>query len=66
MQDAMTVLHWEVRDLFINAFAYGNVGTERDVVEHLRSGNHLTAGQRAVVAAAFNDALLAIGHPLRV
>ena len=66
MRQAMRLLDWEVRDLFVRTFAYGNVGTEADVGEHLRSANHLSPAQSAVVGAALNDALADIGSSLRV
>lgn len=65
-QKAMTLLHWELRDLFINTFAYGNAGTEADVAEHLRTGDHVTPAQAAVIQAALNDALRGINSPFRV
>ena len=66
MQEAMTLLHWELRDLFNNTFAYGNVGTEAELSAHLRSGNHLDAAQSNIVLATLNDGLHAIGDPLRL
>lgn len=65
-QHALQLLDWELRDLFIRTFAYGNAGTEADVREHLRTGNHLTAAQLAVVDSALNDALRDIGSSFRV
>ena len=66
LQEAMALLHWELRDLFISALAYGMVGTEADVREHLRTGNHLSAAQSAVIGAALNDALMHIDSTFRV
>ena len=63
VQEAMTLLHWGLRDLFISTFAYGNVGTEADLAHHLSSGNHLTPAQADVVVATLNDALRGIGLP---
>ena len=62
----MTLLHWELRDLFISSFAYGSAGAEADVAEHLRTGNHLTPAQSAIIHATLNDALMDIDSPFRV
>ena len=66
VQDAMTILHWELRDLFINTLAYGSAGTEAQVAEHLRTGNTLNAAQAAVIIATLNDALISIDSTFRV
>jgi hypothetical protein len=66
MQAAMTELDWELRDLFINALQYGDVGTEADVRRHLESGHHLTGAQTAVLIATLDDALMAARAPFRV
>ena len=66
VRDAMEILHWELRDLFINTFAYGSVGTEAQVAEHLSTGNTLNAAQAAVIIATLNDALLSINSTFRV
>lgn len=62
----MALLHRELRDLFINTIAYGNVGTEAALARHLLSRRHLTPAREAVVVATLNDALLAIGDPMRL
>ena len=66
LQEAMALLHWELRDLFISALAYGMVGTEADVREHLRTGNHLPPARATVIRATLNDALMGIGSSFRV
>lgn len=63
---AMGLLHWELRDLFLNTFAYGSVGTEADVAEHLRTGDHLSPTQASVLHATLNDALRDINSTFRV
>ena len=63
---ALQLLDWGLRDLFLRTFAYGNVGAEADVTEHLRTGTHLTAAQLAVVDAVLDDALMDIGSSFRV
>ncbi len=63
---AMDLLRWELRDLVIQSFSYGVAGTEADVAQHLRTGNHLASARSAVVEATLNDALIRAGSPFRV
>lgn len=52
--------------MFINTFAYGNAGTEADVAERLRSGDHVTPAQAAIIHATLNDGLRDINSAFRV
>lgn len=63
---AMERLGWRVRDLYLASLAYGTVGQEEDLRRHLQTGDHLDPAQRAVAAAALNDALMERGDEFRI
>ncbi|CAA9217636.1 MAG: hypothetical protein AVDCRST_MAG20-450 [uncultured Acidimicrobiales bacterium] len=64
--EAMSRLHWELRDLFISSLQFGEIGTEAALRAHLATGEGLTPMQLDVVVAALNDGLLIRGDPFRI
>ncbi len=66
VRSAMGRLGWGTRELYVATFAYGTVGREHDVDLHLSSGDHLGRFERAVIAAALNDALMDQGEQFPV
>lgn len=56
---AIERLGWTAQQVFVAAIEYGNVGTAADVAEHLRTGDHLPAEKKALIAAALWDAEVA-------
>ena len=63
---AMERLYWDVRDLYITCFQYGDIGTEADLREHLATGRHLRPEQHVVLVVAINEGLMAQGDPRRI
>ena len=66
IREAMERLYWDVRDLDIACFQYGDIGTEADLRAHLETGSHLRPEQHVVLVVALNDGLRAQGDPLRI
>ena len=66
IRQAMGRLYWDVRDLYIACFQYGDIGTEADLREHLDTGRHLRPEQHVVLVVALNEGLMAQGDPLRI
>ncbi len=66
IREAMERLYWDVRDLYIACFQYGDIGTEADLREHLDTGRHLRPEQHVVLVVALNEELLAQGDPHRI
>ena len=64
--EAMSRLHWELRDLFISSLQYGEVGTEADLGAYLVTGEGLTPGRVGVIVATLNDGLLERGDSVRI
>jgi hypothetical protein len=58
-QRAMQRLGWTVHDLYLATLHYGDVGTEADVEEHMRTGDHLPPAKKVFIAAALWDAEVA-------
>ena len=57
---AMGRLKWSASDLYVATVRFGDVGTEADIAEHMRTGNHLPPEKRVLVTAALWDAEVAV------
>ena len=66
IKEAMERLYWDVRDLYIACFQYGDIGTEADLRQHLDTGRHLRPEQHVILVVALNEGLMAQGDPLRI
>jgi hypothetical protein len=53
---AIERLGWTTQQVFSAAIQYGDVGSEDDVAEHLRTGDHLPPEKKTFIAAALWDA----------
>ncbi len=62
----MERLGWRIRDLYLASLAYGTLGREEDLRLHLETGDHLGPAERAIAAAALNDALMDRGDAFRI
>ena len=66
IREAMERLYWDVRDLYIACFQYGDIGTEADLREHLRTGRRLRSEQHVILVVAVNEGLMAQGDQHRI